>query len=94
MFKAGADERRRIRMKGDDSSNRQAVELGELGLDQRCLRGIRMMHEPTGGVHVLADVVKPETGGVALETAIGGRAPISCPRDRTIPRPANACTAW
>ena len=67
MLKAGAGERRRIGMPDNGPRNRQAVEHGELGLDQRCQLGVGMMHEPAGGVHVLADMVKPKTGRVALK---------------------------
>src|ERR1700758_2679158 len=54
-------------MPGDDPRNRQAVEHGEFGLDQRRQLGGGMMHEPTGSVNMLPDMMEPKTGGIALE---------------------------
>ena len=62
MLEAQAGERCRIGMTGNDTRNRQTVERGKLGLEQRCQRGVCIMHEPTGGVHVLADMVEPGPG--------------------------------
>ena len=48
MFEPGAGECRRIRVPGNYPRYRQVIERDEFGLDQRCQRGIGLMHEPTG----------------------------------------------
>src|SRR6516225_1238332 len=68
MLEAGAGERRRIWMAGNDAPNRRAVERSELGLDQRRQRGIGVMHETTRSVHVLTGMMEPKPSRVALET--------------------------
>src|ERR1700730_10153457 len=67
MLEAGAGERRLVGIPGNDPGNRQTVEPRELGLYQRCQLGVRLMQETAGGVHVLANMVEPKTGGVAVE---------------------------
>src|SRR6516162_1110651 len=68
MLEAGASERRRIWTAGNDAPNRRAVERSELGLDQRYQRGVGVMHETTGSVHVLTGMMEPKPGRVALDT--------------------------
>src|SRR5215471_4613540 len=67
MLQAEPAERRLIRVLCNPSRYRQTIEPGELGLNERRRSGIGVMHEPAGGVHMLADVLEPQAIDVALE---------------------------